>query len=80
VFDVALAAGKTAKTYNESMTGNCSLNGASAYDYNHNPRVYYTDSGPAANCLGHDVPSGTTTFGRAAQRHPRRDAAHRGHA
>lgn len=61
VFDQALAAGKTAKTYNESMSGNCSINGTSAYDVNHNPWPYFSDE--HANCMAHDVPSGTELSG-----------------
>jgi Bacterial Ig domain/Phosphoesterase family/Chitobiase/beta-hexosaminidase C-terminal domain len=63
VFDQAIASGLTAKTYNESMSSNCSLSGSTGYDYNHNPWVYYTDATEHANCMAHDVPSGTDTSG-----------------
>jgi phosphatidylinositol-3-phosphatase len=65
VFDQAIAAGLTAKTYNESMKGKCSLNGTSgAYDYIHNPWVYFTDATEHANCLLHDVPLGGKLSGQ----------------
>jgi acid phosphatase len=59
VFDQALAAGKTASTYAESMPKNCHVydypdraNGAPRYAVRHNPWVYF----PAGreDCLAHD--------------------------
>jgi phosphatidylinositol-3-phosphatase len=57
VFDQALAAGRTAKTYAESMPNNCYASDAgdqdSAYAVRHNPWVFF--SAGRAECLAHDV-------------------------
>jgi hypothetical protein len=42
VFDQALAAGKSAKLYNESMPSNCALTTAMPYAVKHNPWAYFT--------------------------------------
>jgi phospholipase C len=42
VFDQALAAGKTAKVYAESMPSNCNQTNASPYAVRHNPWAYFT--------------------------------------
>lgn len=54
VFDAAILAGKHAKTYAESMPGNCSTQGTSLYAVRHNPWLYFTSSGN--RCLNNDVP------------------------
>ncbi|MDX6298136.1 MAG: phosphatidylinositol-3-phosphatase [Nocardioidaceae bacterium] len=64
VFDQALASGHTAKTYAESMPGNCVLTSSGLYAVKHNPWAYF-DAG-RANCLKYDVPSGTPTSGALA--------------
>jgi acid phosphatase len=60
VFDQALAAGRTAATYAESMPGNCHGYEASAqevqdprYAVRHNPWVFFAAG--RAECLAHDV-------------------------
>ncbi len=59
VFDQALAAGKTAGTYAESMPDNCHVSdspdrsvGTPVYAVRHNPWVYFTRG--RASCLAHD--------------------------
>lgn len=54
VFDQALAAGKTAKLYAESMTSNCELSGSGAYAVRHNPWAYFASYRSNANQF--DVP------------------------
>jgi phosphatidylinositol-3-phosphatase len=63
VFDQTIAAGRTAKTYAESMTSNCQLSSSGEYAVKHNPWAYFNDSVPRANCNAKDVPMGTTTSG-----------------
>jgi hypothetical protein len=57
VFDQALAAGKSAKLYNESMPSNCNLTTASPYAVKHNPWAYFTPSRTA--CAKYDVSTGS---------------------
>jgi acid phosphatase len=61
VFGQALAAGKTARSYEESMPQPCDQSGSGNYDVNHNPWVYIP--GEAAQCRANDVPAGTTAGG-----------------
>ena len=63
VFGVAVARGKTAKTYAEGMSGNCSTTGTSRYAVKHNPWAYFTSSAEHSACLRGDVPSGTPASG-----------------
>ena len=60
-FGEAIAAGKTAKSYQESMTSNCLLTNSGRYAVKHNPWAYFTDD--RVNCAKFDVPSGTTASG-----------------
>ena len=60
-FGAAITAGKTAKSYQESMTSNCLLTNSGRYAVKHNPWAYFTDD--RTNCSKFDVPSGTTTSG-----------------
>jgi hypothetical protein len=69
VFDQALAAGKSAGTYAESMPKPCHVYdapdksvGKPTYAVRHNPWVYFPSS--RSNCLAHDVD--LTTFARDA--------------
>ena len=62
-FDRALAGGRTAKAYVESMPAPCSLASTSRYAVKHNPWAYFSDPGPRASCRRYDVPAGTTTSG-----------------
>ena len=63
VFSQAIAAGGTAKAYEEGMTANCEPTSTGYYDFNHNPWVYYDDSTDETECAADDVPSGTPQSG-----------------
>jgi len=60
-FGSALTLGKTAKSYQESMTSNCLGTSSGRYVPKHNPWAYFT--GERTSCQQFDVPSGTTTSG-----------------
>jgi acid phosphatase len=66
VFGQTVAAGETAKAYQESMTTNCQTSGSGLYAPRHGPWPYWTDTTERAACLVDDVPSGTTTSGALA--------------
>jgi hypothetical protein len=56
IADLAEAAGKTWKAYNESMPAPCSLTDSGNYAAHHNPFLYYTDINTnSARCDAHDV-------------------------
>jgi acid phosphatase len=57
VFDQAVAAGKSAKLYNESMPSNCDLTTASPYAVKHNPWAYFTAGRTA--CGRMDISTGS---------------------
>jgi len=61
VFGEAIAAGKTAKSYQESMTSNCLVTSSGRYAVKHNPWASFTDD--RTNCAKFDVPSGTVAAG-----------------
>ncbi len=61
VFGRALSAGKTAKTYAESMLTSCQTTNSTGYAARHNPWVYFTDE--RAGCVAHAASLGTTTSG-----------------
>lgn len=63
IFGQALAHGKTAKTYAESMPSNCDVNPAAPYAVKHNPWAYFADATERSACRKYDVPSGTTRSG-----------------
>jgi len=63
VFDQAIARGRTAKTYAESMPSPCSLSSYGRYAVKHNPWAYFSDAASRANCRRNDVPAGTVTAG-----------------
>jgi acid phosphatase len=63
VFGQTLAAGKTAKTYAETMPGNCDLTNSGNYAVKHNEWAYFADSNERAGCTANDVPMGTTSSG-----------------
>ncbi len=63
VFDAALAAGKTAKTYAEAMPAPCALRSVGTYAVRHNPWTYFADPESRTNCARFDVPAGTPTNG-----------------
>jgi acid phosphatase len=54
VFGGALAHGRTARTYNESMTTNCQLTSEGDYAVKHNPWAYFVDE--RADCQANDLP------------------------
>jgi hypothetical protein len=62
-FDQSLTAGRTAKTYAESMSSNCQLTSSGPYAVKHNPWAYFNGSTQRANCSRGDVPMGSTTGG-----------------
>jgi phosphatidylinositol-3-phosphatase len=61
VFASAIAAGRTAKSYQESMTSNCLTGNSGEYAVKHNAWAYF--GAERTSCLKYDVPSGTTTSG-----------------
>jgi acid phosphatase len=64
VFDVALAHGRTATTYAESMPRPCAQVGGGQYAVKHNPWAYYSSASSRTNCARYDVPAGTPAAGR----------------
>lgn len=64
VFGQALAAGKTAKVYAESMPTNCALSDAGSYAVRHTGWAYYV--GERAACQTGQVPMGTNSDGALA--------------
>jgi hypothetical protein len=56
VWDQTLAAGKSAKAYQEGMSTNCASGGGNAYAPRHGPWPYWTNATSHANCLANDVP------------------------
>jgi acid phosphatase len=63
VFTAALQAGRTARSYQESMTTNCALTSQGSYAVKHNPWAYNASPAGRAACTTGDVPAGTTTAG-----------------
>jgi len=63
VFGQTLAAGKSARAYQESMTSNCQTGGSGNYAPRHGPWAYWVDSTERNGCSANDVPSGTTSSG-----------------
>lgn len=63
VFGAALTAGRTAKSYQESMPANCKTSTVSGglYAVKHNPWPYIASE--RTKCQAFDVPSGTTSSG-----------------
>jgi hypothetical protein len=67
VFDQALSAGRTAKTYAEGMPTSCAVDDAGGYVVHHNPWAYFADDASRRACAEHDVPAGSP--GRGALHH-----------
>lgn len=65
VFDEAIAHGLTAKTYAESMPGNCAMRRSGAYVVKHNPWPYF--SAGRSRCRRYDVPAGTPSRGQLSR-------------
>jgi phosphatidylinositol-3-phosphatase len=64
VFGQALALGKTARSYEESMPRPCDRSDSGAYAVRHNPWAYIP--GETAACRSGDVPAGTPSGGALA--------------
>lgn len=64
VFGAALAAGRTARLYAESMPVDCDLSASGAYAVKHAPWAYFVDERPA--CARGMVPAGTPEGGPLA--------------
>jgi hypothetical protein len=61
VFGQAVAAGRSAKTYAESMTSSCQQSDSGPYKVKHNPWASFRDE--RASCQAGDVPMGTPSSG-----------------
>lgn len=61
LFGQAIANGKTARAYEESMPAPCDLADSGNYDVNHNPWAYFPSE--ASLCRSGDVPAGTVARG-----------------
>ena len=68
VFDQALALGRTATVYADSMTTRCQLASSGRYAVKHNPWAYFVDGRDA--CRRHDVPVRRLATDSAAGRLP----------
>jgi phosphatidylinositol-3-phosphatase len=64
VFGQALARGRTARSYAESMPQACDRSSSGNYDVNHNPWAYFPSE--TASCRADDVPAGTPAGGALA--------------
>lgn len=62
IFGQLDAAGRTWRSYEESMPSACALESSGRYAVKHNPAAYYT--GLRGACAGSDVPLGTPSAGR----------------
>lgn len=63
VFDEALTAGRTVRTYAEAMPHTCTLTDSGRYAVKHNPWAYFSAPASRANCQRFDVPAGTPEQG-----------------
>jgi acid phosphatase len=66
VWGQTLAAGETAKAYQESMPSNCQTGDTGDYAPRHGPWPYWIDATERSACQANDVPSGTTSSGPLA--------------
>lgn len=67
VFDAAIAAGGTAKTYAEAMPGPCAAEPVGRYAVKHNPWAYFSSHISRDHCRRFDLPMGDP--GNGALRH-----------
>ena len=67
LFRQVRAAGKTERSYSESMTTNCQLDSSGDYAVNHNPAPYYVGNQDRPACQRDNVPVGTTDGGALRQ-------------
>lgn len=63
LFDRAIAAGRTARTYAESMPRPCATTSSGRYAVKHNPWAYFSDAQSRTNCRRFDLPAGTPAGG-----------------
>jgi hypothetical protein len=63
VFAQTIAAGRTARGYEESMTQPCQTGTAGAYAARHGPWPYWTNRHERRLCRAHDLPAGTPRGG-----------------
>jgi hypothetical protein len=63
LFRQVRAAGKTERSYEESMPAPCSLDSSGSYAVKHNPAAYYAGGDDRAACQADDVPLGTADAG-----------------
>lgn len=64
LFRQVRAAGKTERSFQESMPANCGLSSVGTYAVKHNPAAYYTGGDDRTACRADDVPfSGTLPSG-----------------
>jgi phospholipase C len=67
LFRQVRAAGKTERSYSESMGTNCQLDSSGDYAVKHNPAPYYVGNGDRAACQRDNVPLGTPEAGALRQ-------------
>ncbi|MFI5046648.1 MAG: alkaline phosphatase family protein [Acidimicrobiia bacterium] len=67
LFRQVRARGGTARSYQESMPGNCALDSSGRYAVKHNPAAYYVGGSDRSACKADDVPLGD--LGDGALRH-----------
>ena len=63
VFDEAVTAGRTARTYAEAMSQSCALTADGRYAVKHNPWAYFSSAASRSSCQQFDVPAGTPVQG-----------------
>jgi phospholipase C len=63
LFRQVRAQGGTARSYVESMSGNCRQTSDGLYAVKHNPQAYFVDPADREACQRDDVPLGTLTVG-----------------
>lgn len=63
VFGQAIAAGRTAKAYVESMPSPCAQVDSGRYAVRHNPWAYFADEPERRSCQTYDVPAGSLAAG-----------------
>jgi phosphatidylinositol-3-phosphatase len=66
IFSQVSGAGKTWRSYVESMPANCSLTDAYPYMAKHNPAAYFVTPAQRTDCQHYDVPLGTLAGGNLA--------------
>ncbi len=66
VFSQTIAAGRSARAYEESMGRDCQTTTAGRYAARHGPWPYWLDARERRLCRANDVPSGTTRSGALA--------------